>query len=138
MKKHNKEKNACFIRLFKRYNLETQDSFSIEEHSINGTYNFNRYLYHYIKSEKKESGIIVFPIDYSSVKLEGYDIDKCLTIAVSKDNQLFDENSLSVVISNNLVEESKKLCDRLNQNICIVKECKNQKLLIIRRKEYGI
>ncbi len=109
--------------------------FSINRLNMLGSFNSNRYLYNFIKYDKKANGIIIFPIDYSCIDLKDYVISKCLLVETTKCNQIFGINSLSVIIHNNdLINEAKKLCVRLGQSACIIKDYDNKDLSILEVK----
>ena len=109
--------------------------FSINRLNMFGAFNSNRYLYNLIKCDMKVNGIIIFPIDYSGINLLDYDVCKCLFMEINKCNQTFGTNSLSVIIQNNdLINEAKKLCVRLGQSTCMIKDYDNKDLLILEVK----
>jgi hypothetical protein len=114
----------------------------VEELNMMGAYNSNRYIFESIKSNIKCNGIIIFPIDIKNIDIDKYNNDhyqigKCFGGTLNRNGVTYTSNSLSLLLIDeaNLLDTAKLICDRFNQNICILKDNINNNLFRIKRDD---
>ena len=116
------------------------DEYIVEELSLDGTYNSNRYILNSIKSNIKCSGIIIFPVDIRNIDSSKYNNPHYTFGNYLKGNVFirginYTSNSLSVALiyESNLLAITKLICYRFKQDDCLLKDNINNKLYVIKR-----
>ena len=115
---------------------------NIEELCLNGVFNANRYIFHFIKSDIKCNGIIIFPISIKNIDSSKYDnshyiIGNYLNGNVNKNGVNYNSDSLSVLLidETNLLDITKLICNKYKQDNCILKDNINNKLYLLKKDD---
>lgn len=118
------------------------DDFIINVLNLDGAFNSNRYIFNFIKSDIKASGIIVFPVDIKNIDSNKYNNPHYTFGNFLKGNACirginYTSNSLSVALIDefNLLVITKLICFRFKQYNCLLKDNINNKLYVIERDD---
>ena len=119
------------------------NEYIVEELMLDGAYNSNRFIFNSIKSNINSNGIIIFPIDIKNIDSNKYNNKNYIIGNFLNGNATirginYTANSLSIALplEINLIPITKLICDKFNQDNCLLKDNINNKLFVIRRERY--